>query len=111
MLPLKWSGPTRHGDGGRARELDRAGSAIGSTCNIQVPHQQCPDVERVFDAEALTLLTSVQDLRGAGVVRDRAYWAIEAERCGTDWPGILATVAAALDLCQRRPAPEWEVSA
>jgi hypothetical protein len=64
--------------------------------------QLTADAERVLDGEALALITSVHDLCGTGVVHDRAWWTAEAKRCGTEWAGILATVAAALEICRRR---------
>jgi hypothetical protein len=30
---------------------------------------------------------------GAGGVHDREWWAVEAVRCGSDWPSVLALQA------------------
>jgi hypothetical protein len=49
--------------------------------------------ERVLDADAVALFEAVHEHCGAGVVRDREWWAIEAEGLGTDWPGVMATRA------------------
>jgi hypothetical protein len=46
--------------------------------------------ERVLDADALALFVSVHELCGIGVVHDREWWGVEAERLGTDWRGIYA---------------------
>jgi uridylate kinase len=98
-------GPNAASGGGKARGLDRLGGAIGLSCNKTIPHSQYP-VEHVLDSEALGLLAEVRVQCGAGVVRGCEFWAVEAARAGTDWIGILATVAATAALCQRLQAPE-----
>ena len=47
-----------------------------------------PEPEKIMSEADLAMLDAVRDLCGAGVIRDRAFWAAEAARCGSDWPGI-----------------------
>jgi hypothetical protein len=80
----------RRGQGKSQIKINCAAPPTTVTSSLQLT----AEVERVLDAEALALFASVHDLCGTGVVRDRGWWAVEAARCGTDWPSIMTTVAA-----------------
>jgi hypothetical protein len=97
------SSPARRGDGGEARETERLGGAL-KRINITAAGrpQHSTESERVLDVQALGLLESTRAQCGAGPVHDRAWWRDEAARCGTDWAGVMAGVATALEICQRR---------
>jgi len=42
------------------------------------------------------------------VHRDRAWWRLEARRCGADWPGIIASHAKAVAIWRSRHDPDYE---
>jgi hypothetical protein len=104
-MPYQNAARATSASAGRDPQTDRLARAINQThITVSVSTVTFLD-EAILDGDALALFTSVHDLCGTGVVRDRAWWAAEAARCGTDWPRVLATIAAALDLCQPRQAP------
>jgi hypothetical protein len=92
----------RWADGAEEKTTEQAGISARSPTTSSPP----ANVERLLDDNALALFDSIRAMCGAGVIHDRAWWAVEAARLGTDWPGVLRSIEATVEICRRRAAPK-----